>query len=95
MNDVYQGVHLRMCGEILRCLGSNTCIHIQTSPERLAQWRDHIKKLSAHVSHAVVDLQEFLKHGVKLQLLMFMCNLHQIGIVGREGMILTCGIVGK
>ncbi len=43
--------------------------------------------LSAHVSHAVVDLQEFLKHGVKLQLFMFMCNLHRIGIVGRGGMI--------
>jgi len=51
--------------------------------------------LSAHVSHAVVDLQEFLKHGVKLQLFMFMCNLHWIGIVGRGGMILTCSIVGK
>ncbi len=36
--DVSQGVHLQMCGEVLRYLGSNTCFHIRTSPLWLAQW---------------------------------------------------------
>jgi len=36
---VSQGVHLQMCGEVLRYLGSDTCFHIRTSPLWLAQWR--------------------------------------------------------
>ncbi len=37
--DVSQGVHLQMCGEVLRYLGSDTCFHIRTSPSWLAQRR--------------------------------------------------------
>ncbi len=33
-----QRVHLQMCGEVLRCLGSNTSIHIWTFPRSYAQW---------------------------------------------------------
>jgi len=29
---VFQGVHLQMCGEVLRCLGSDTSAHIWTPP---------------------------------------------------------------
>ncbi len=39
MVDVSQGVHLQMCGEVLRYLGSDTCFHIRTSPLWLAQRR--------------------------------------------------------
>jgi len=35
---VFQGVHLQMCGEVLRCLGSDTSVHIWTSPKSYAQW---------------------------------------------------------
>ena len=34
---VFQGVHLHMCGEVLRCLGSDTSVHIWTSPKSYAQ----------------------------------------------------------
>ena len=36
---VFQGVHLQMCGEVLRCLGSDTSVHIWTSPRSYAQRR--------------------------------------------------------
>ncbi len=39
MVDVSQGVHLQMCSEVLRYLGSDTCFHIRTSPSWLAQRR--------------------------------------------------------
>jgi hypothetical protein len=53
VNNVCQGVRLWMYGEVLRCLGSNTCIHIQTSPKMLAQWRDHIQHYP-HTSHMML-----------------------------------------
>ncbi len=34
---VFQGVHLRMSGEVLRCLGSDTSIHNRTSPRSYNQ----------------------------------------------------------
>ncbi len=37
--DVSQGVHLQMCGEVLRCLGSDTSAHIWTSPRSYVQQR--------------------------------------------------------
>ena len=36
---VFQGVHLQKCGEVLRCFGSNTSNHFQTSPRSSAQRR--------------------------------------------------------
>jgi len=36
---MFQGVHLQMCGEVLRCLGSDTSVHIWTSSRSYAQWR--------------------------------------------------------
>ncbi len=34
---VFQGVHLQKCGEVLRCFGSNTSNHFQTTPRSSAQ----------------------------------------------------------
>ena len=34
---VFQGVHLQKCSEVLRCFGSNTSNHLQTSPRSSAQ----------------------------------------------------------
>ena len=36
---VFQGVHLQKCGEVLRCFGSDTSNHFQTSPRSAAQRR--------------------------------------------------------
>ncbi len=36
---VFQGVHLQKCGEVLRCFGSHTSNHFQTSPRSSAQRR--------------------------------------------------------
>ncbi len=36
---VFHGVHLQKCAEVLRCFGSNTSNHFQTSPRSSAQWR--------------------------------------------------------
>jgi hypothetical protein len=36
---VFQWVHLQKCSEVLRCFGSNTSNHFQTSPRSSAQWR--------------------------------------------------------
>ncbi len=37
-HHVFQGVHLQKCVEVLRCFGSNTSNHFQTSPRSSAQW---------------------------------------------------------
>jgi hypothetical protein len=46
---VFQGVHLQMCGEVLRCLGSDTSVHIWTSPRSYAQ-RHYAQRRLLHTS---------------------------------------------
>ncbi len=53
---VFQGVHLQKCGESLRCFGSDTSNHFQTSPRSSAQWR-----LLQHYEQSVFPLSPQLE----------------------------------
>jgi len=50
---VFEGVH-QMCGEVLRCLGSDTSAHIWTSPKSYAQ-RHLLQHFLPGISHTMIN----------------------------------------
>jgi hypothetical protein len=58
--QVFQGVHLQMCGEVLRCLGSDISVHIWTSPRSYAQ-----RRLLQHFLHAASNHVSLILDPVK------------------------------
>ena len=46
-----QGMHLRMCGEVLPLQGSDTCDHIWTSPKSYVQRRSLQQSLNPPFDH--------------------------------------------
>ena len=70
-SDVSQGVHLQMCGEVLRYLGSDTCFHIRTYSLWLAQWRypgfAQRRYHTQHYFHVHVPFSD-VSQGVHLQI---------------------------
>ncbi len=69
VKQLFQGVHLQMCGEVLRCLGSNISVHIWTSPRSYAQ--QHLLQHFLHASHHALLIPDPVKkvfQGVHLQM---------------------------
>ena len=87
VNDVFQGVHLRMCGKVLRCLGRDTCIHIQTSSKCLLNGVTTYNIIHTRLTCCLI-LFVFCGMTRKFTLFVSGCNCHKFCSYQRRKIIL-------